>query len=46
MACLGSAGWGPGQIMVQGSLSQEPRTTAACEGSAQALEKVILILGR
>ena len=46
MACLGSAGWGPGQIMVQGSLSQEPRTTATCEGSAQVLEKVSLVLGR
>ena len=29
--------------MVQGSLSQEPAT---CEGSAQVLEKVGLILGR
>ena len=46
MACLGSAGWGPGQIVVQGSLSQESRTTATCEGSAQVLEKVSLILGR
>lgn len=40
------ASWGPGQIVVQGSLSQEPRTKATCRVSTQVLEKVCLKLGR
>lgn len=32
-------GWGPGQVLVQGSLSQEPKTKAACGVSARVCLK-------